>query len=179
MPQAAALSQIPEFPRDIKPTPERRQHNRIVRIAEQIADETGAPSSPYRAVDTLGMMERNRTITATERQAGEQFRHDFRRAHLDPLKTQDIARPRVDNAPRPSIDGRTEGARKRVWDAIRMVGGIASPAGSCLWHVVGWEQSLCQWAIETARPKQMASGVLLAALGALVEHYGLRGRASS
>lgn len=162
----------------LAPTPERARHSRVVRLPHAIADEAGRPSRPYRAYDTLATMERRGSITAAMRQAGEDFRAAFAAAHLDPLKCQDIARPRVDNAPRPDIDRRTIAARGAVWDAVRAVGGIASPAGSCLWQVVGWEQSLKDWAAEQGwngrrLHDQAAAGILIAALGVLAEFYKL------
>ncbi len=68
-----------------------------------------------------------------------------------------------------------EAARTAVWRAIRALGGIASPAGSCLWHVVGWERSLKEWALEQGWAgrrvsQEAASGILIAALGALETH---------
>jgi hypothetical protein len=63
-----------------------------------------------------------------------------------------------------------------VWRAIQAVGGIASPAGSCLWHVLGWQKSLKEWAIEQGWSgrrvsPEAASGILIAALGALESHH--------
>ena len=63
-----------------------------------------------------------------------------------------------------------------MWRAIQVVGGIASPAGSCLWHVLGWQQSLKEWAIEQGWSgrrvsPEAASGILIAALGALESHH--------
>ena len=62
--------------------------------------------------------------------------------------------------------------------AIRAVGGLGSPAGSCLWHVVGWEQSLKEWALGQGWngrrvSQEAASGILIAALGALEAHFGM------
>ena len=73
---------------------------------------------------------------------------------------------------------RIEGARNVVWRAIQAVGGIGSPAGSCLWHVVGWERSLKEWALEQGWngrrvSQEAASGILIAALGALEGHFGI------
>lgn len=123
-------------------------------------------------------MERRGSITPEMRQAGEDFRACFAAAQLDPLKCQDITRPRVDNAPRPAINTRTDAARRRVWDAVQHLGGIPSPAGSCLWHVVGWERSLKEWACEQGWngrrvSEHAAAGILIAALGALAQHFGL------
>ncbi|HZT90376.1 MAG TPA: DUF6456 domain-containing protein [Stellaceae bacterium] len=141
-----------------------------------MADETGSPSRPYRAVDTLAIMERRGSITAGMREAGEDFRTRFAVAQLDPLRALDVSRLRVGGRSL-RFDGnepglRVEAARASVWAAIRAVGGIASPAGSCLWHVLGWECSLKEWAMEQGWSgrrvsQETASGILIAALGAL------------
>jgi hypothetical protein len=65
-----------------------------------------------------------------------------------------------------------------VWRALTAVGGIASPAGSCLWHVLGCEWSVRQWAQREGWggrrvSEEIASGVLVGALGVLQAHYGL------
>ena len=79
---------------------------------------------------------------------------------------------------RNSLSARSgEAARSAVWRAIQAVGGIASPAGSCLWHVLGWERSLKEWAQEQGWAgrrvsQEAASGILVAALGALAEAGG-------
>ena len=163
------------------PTPERRNHGVVEQLERPIADESGRPGRPYRAVDTLGAMERRGSITAGMRQAGEDFRVRFATAQLDPLRAHDWSRLRVGGSPRfRTSEGsglRIEGARDAVWRAIRAVGGIGSPAGSCLWHVVGWERSLKEWALEQGWngrrvSQEAASGILIAALGALEAHFG-------
>lgn len=162
------------------PTPERRQHGQIERLERAIGDAAGHPSRPYRAVDTLAVMERRGSITAGMRQAGEDFRLRFAAAHLDPLRALDLSRLRFGEAGpgrgSEPYGARIEAARAAVWRAIKAVGGIASPAGSCLWHVLGWERSLKEWAIEQGWSgrrvsQETASGILVAALGALEGHY--------
>jgi hypothetical protein len=166
---------------DAGPTPERRRHGPIERLERAISDAAGHPSHPYRAVDTLAVMERRGSITAGMRQAGENFRARFARAHLDPLRALDLSILRFGE--RGSQHGsdpsgvRIEAARAAVWRAIQAVGGIASPAGSCLWHVIGWECSLKEWAIEQGWSgrrvsQESASGILVAALGVLEGHFG-------
>jgi hypothetical protein len=71
---------------------------------------------------------------------------------------------------------RIEKARELVWRTIRAVGGLDSPGGSCLWHVVGWERSLKEWAHDQGWSgrrvsQESASGILIAVLGALDAHY--------
>jgi len=165
-----------------EPTPERRRHGPIERVERAIGDAAGHPSRPYRAVDTLAIMERRGSITAGMRQAGEDFRARFAQAHLDPLRALDLSvlrfrEPSRQRGSEPS-GVRIEAARAAVWRAIGAVGGIASPAGSCLWHVIGWECSLKEWAIEQGWSgrrvsQETASGILVAALGALEGHFGI------
>ena len=72
----------------VMPTPERRNQGIVERLERPIADESGRPARPYRAVDTLGAMERRGSITASMRQAGEDFRARFATAQLDPLRAR-------------------------------------------------------------------------------------------
>lgn len=166
----------------IVPTPERGEHGVIERIERPIADVAGGSARPYRAVDTLAMMERRGSITAAMRQAAEDFRARFASAQLDPLRALDYSRPRDGGGVRrkageePGL--RVEGARELVWRAVLAVGGLGSPGGSCLWHVVGWECSLKEWALEQGWSgrrvsQEAASGILIAALGALEAHQRL------
>lgn len=162
-------------------TAERLQHGPVEPVARPIADSAGIPGRPYRAVDTLAIMERRGSITPAMRQAGEDFRARFAVAQLDPLRALDLSHLRMgERGVRPDRDGpgqRIEAARNAVWRAVQAVGGIASPAGSCLWHVVGWESSLKEWALGQGWAgrrvsQEAASGILIAALGALEGHFG-------
>jgi hypothetical protein len=161
-------------------TPERLRHGPVELAPATIADSAGRPSRPYRAVDTLTIMERRGSITAGMRQAGEDFRHRFALAQLDPLRALDLSRLSLGDKPTRRGDHapglRVEAARTAVWRAVGAVGGIASPAGSCLWHVVGWERSLKEWAqgqgwAGRRVSQEAASGILIAALGALEMHF--------
>jgi hypothetical protein len=127
-------------------------------------------------------MERRGTITAGMRQVGDEFRRRFAIAQLDPLRALDLSRLSLGDKPTRRGDHapgmRVEAARGAVWRAIRAVGGVASPAGACLWHVVGWERSLKEWAQEQGWAgrrvsQEAASGILIAALGILEAHYRL------
>jgi hypothetical protein len=180
LPRTAALASVePAIP----PTGERRRQGEIERLARPIADESGRPARPFRAVDTLTVMERRGSITIAMRQAAEDFRIQFAAAHLDPLHAFDYRQPRSGGtgfADRGVAKGfRVENARDHVWRAIAAVGGPRSPGGSCLWHVVGWERSIKQWAIEQGWngrrvSQEAASGILISALGALEAHYEQR-----
>jgi hypothetical protein len=126
-------------------------------------------------------MERRGAITAGMREAGEDFRARFAVAQLDPLRALDLSRLRFgESGVRGAGDGpglRIEAARDAVWRALQAVGGIGSPAGSCLWHVIGWERPLKEWAIARGWSwrrvsQESASGILIAALGVLEAHFG-------
>jgi hypothetical protein len=166
---------------DLLPTPERSNHGPVERLERPIGDNAGRPARPYRAVDTLAVMERRGSITASMRQVGEDFRARFATAQLDPLSAFDISRPRTGrhcsfrSGEEPGV--RIENAREEVWRVILAVGGLGSAGGSCLWHVLGWEQSLKEWALEQGWngrrvSPEAASGILIAALGALEAHFG-------
>jgi hypothetical protein len=167
----------------LTPTPERRRHSLVEQLERPIADSSGHPARPYRAIDTLSAMERRGSITPGMRQVGEDFRARFATAQLDPLRAPDWSRPRsgagarFGGADEPGF--RVEAAREAVWRAILAVGGLGSPAGSCLWHVVGWERSLKEWALEQGWngrrvSQEAASGILIAALGVLDAHFRSR-----
>jgi hypothetical protein len=68
-------------------------------------------------------------------------------------------------------------ARRRVHKSLEALGGISSPAGSCVWHVVGLQRSVREWAIRQGwggRPVdyKAAGGILIAGLGMLAAHFG-------
>jgi hypothetical protein len=68
-------------------------------------------------------------------------------------------------------------ARRRIGKALDALGGLGSPAGSCVWHVVGLQRSLREWALRQGwggRPVRVeqAQGILVAALGVLAGWYG-------
>lgn len=164
-------------------TKERQQHGFVELAARPLADGSGRPARPYRVVDILQLMERRGSITAGMRQAGEDFRARFAQAQLDPIRALDLSRLRIGDAAtgleRDAPALRIEAARRAVWRAIQAVGGIGSPAGSCLWHVVGWECTLKRWALEQGWSgrrvsQEAASGILIAALGALETHFHAR-----
>jgi hypothetical protein len=85
----------------------------------------------------------------------------------------------------PDLNDRQLHARRRVHESLEALGGITSPAGSCVWLVVGLQQSIREWAMRQGwggRPvrQQQAQGILVAAMGMLAGHlgYGVAKRAS-
>ena len=163
------------------PTPERLRQGLVEPVSRPIPDSAGRLSRPHRAIDTLAIMERRGSITSGMRQAGEDFRSRFAVAQLDPLRAADPSHLRIaEFGPRLQREPpgpRIEAARRQVWQALRAVGGVGSPAGSCLWHVVGWQLPVKEWALHQGWSgrrvsQEAASGILIAALGALESHLG-------
>ncbi len=79
------------------------------------------------------------------------------------------------------MSGRQIDARRRVNTALDALGGHDSPAGSCVWFVVGLEMSVREWAARRGWsgrpvPQPIAGGILVAALGILAMHFGLTPR---
>jgi hypothetical protein len=172
-------SPVPEIA-DVMPTLERTNHGIVERLERAISDASGRPARPYRFVDTLAVMERRGSITAGMRQAGEDFRDCFAVAQLDPLSAFDISRPRSGGRggfrSMEEPGSRIVNARNVVWRATLAVGGLGSAGGSCIWHVVGWQQSLKEWALEQGWngrrvSQEAASGILIASLGTLEAHF--------
>jgi hypothetical protein len=125
----------------------------------------------HRTVDTLGKMLRAGTITPEMHDAAKDFQATFIVANLDPLRALPILRiPGTGREPDQSE--RQLHAKRRVHEAMQALGGISSPAGSCVWHVVGLQRSVREWAMRrgwNGRPvrQEQAQGILVAALGVL------------
>jgi hypothetical protein len=132
----------------------------------------------HRTVDTLGKMLRAGTIDEAMHDAAKDFQADFIVASLDPLHALPILR--VPGTGRePDMSERQLHAKRRVHEAMQALGGLSSPAGSCVWHVVGLQRSVREWAMRQGwggRPvrQEQAQGILVAALGMLVTHRGCR-----
>jgi hypothetical protein len=138
--------------------------------------ETGTPVILRRPRTLLDRMVDAGTITSAMRQAGEDFHRSFRLAALDPLRAHPLLR--LPTSTGDSMAERVEAACHRVARALAALGGQDSPAGSCVWHVIGYEMSIREWATRCgwsgrAMGHSQAQGVLVAALGVLARHYGL------
>jgi hypothetical protein len=148
------------------------------RELEQVRDKDpdGRIVYHHRTVDTLGKMLRSGTITPEMHDAAQDFQAAFIVANLDPLRALPILR--VPGTGREQeLNGRQLDARRRVHQAMAALGGISSPAGSCVWHVVGLQRSVREWAIRqgwSGRPvrQEQAQGILVAALRVLASLYG-------
>jgi hypothetical protein len=110
--------------------------------------------------------------------AAKDFQTAFIIANLDPIRALPILRV-PGNGREPDLNERQLHARRRVHEALQALGGLSSPAGSCVWHVVGLQRSVREWAIRQGwggRPvrQEQAQGILVAALGMLAAHVGYR-----
>jgi hypothetical protein len=95
----------------------------------------------HRTVDTLGKMLRAGTITPEMHDAAKDLEAASIIARLDQLRALPILR--VPGTGRePELNERQLHARRRVHEAMAALGGISSPAGSCVWHVVGLQRSV-------------------------------------
>jgi hypothetical protein len=158
------------------PSKWRLQHGDIGAPIREADPETGTPVRHRRAVDTLGMMLANGTITHEMHEAGCIFRTLFRCAALDTMSTSQIIRLPGSTADR--LSNRQLDARRRVFAAMDALGGDDSPAGSCVWFVVGLEMSVREWSARSGWsgrpvPQPIAGGMLVAGLGILAMHFGL------
>jgi len=139
-------------------------------------DPDGRVVYHHRTVDTLGKMLRAGTITPEMHDAAKDFQAAFIVANLDPIRALPILR--VPGTGRePELNERQLHARRRVHETLQALGGLSSPAGSCVWHVVGLQRSVREWAIRQGwgdRPvdNKAAGGILIAALGVLAAHAG-------
>jgi hypothetical protein len=139
-------------------------------------DPDGRIVMHHRTVDTLGKMLRAGTITEEMHDAAKDFQASFIVAQRDPLRAVPILR--VPGTGRePDLSERQLHARRQVHQAMAALGGLSSPAGSCVWHVVGLQRSVREWAIRQGwggRPvrQEQAQGILVATLGMLTAHFG-------
>ena len=147
----------------------------------RLADEDGRPVTLVRTVDTLGRMLKAGTITRAMHDAARDFQAHFAIATYDAVPTASIVHVRRLRGEKMTWDDdltvRQVAARERVHRALAALGGMASPGGSCVWHVVGLQMSLREWAMQQGwNGRRMlasqATGVLVTALGVLAVHYG-------
>ena len=161
-------------PRSARVKPNKVRDREFEEVREK--DPDGRIVYHHRTVDTLGKMLRAGTIDQAMHDAARDFQAAFIVAQLDPLRALPVLR--VPGAGRePQLNERQLHARRRVHQAMAALGGISSPAGSCVWHVVGLQRSVREWAIRQGwggRPvrQERAQGILVAALGMLVAHFG-------
>ena len=145
------------------------------------ADPDGRPVVHHRTVDTLGIMLRAGTITKDMHDAARDFQAQFTIARFDVVRLHAArcdCRAAAAAAISPTRRSTPAAASARHW--TRSAGSAARPA-SCVWHVVGLQRSIREWAMRQGwggRPVRVeqAQGILVAALGVLAGHYRYDGR---
>jgi hypothetical protein len=152
----------------------KRQNDVLEPVYE--ADPEGRPVVHHRTVDTLGIMLRAGTITKAMHDAARDFQAQFTVARFDAIRCTSLVRLPGGGGPGDFTDAQVD-ARLRVGGALDALGGLGSPAGSCVWHVVGLQRSIREWAMRQGwggKPVRVeqAQGILVAALGVLAGWYG-------
>jgi len=166
------VNEVASVPSPEKPT--RRPGPDFEQVRE--VDPDGAIVVHHRTVDSLGKMLKSGTISPEMHDAARDFQAAFILSGLDALRAVPILRiPGVGRAP--DLSDRQLDARRRVHKAMQALGGISSPAGSCVWQVVGLQRSVREWALRQGwggRPvrQEQAQGILVAALGVLAARLG-------
>ena len=125
----------------------------------------------HRTVDSMGKLLRSGAVTEAMHGAGRAFQRDFHLAGLDPIRARSMMLPVCRGGTSELTESQLD-ARRRVYKAMQALGGIGSPGGSCLWHVLGCGCSIREWAIRrgwSGQPirQEQAAGILIAALGVL------------
>jgi hypothetical protein len=143
-------------------------HRELEEVRE--VDPDGRIVVHRRNIDSLRKLHRSGAISEAMYDAGRAFERDFQFAGLDPIRARSMMLPVRGGAP--DLTESRLNARRRVHRALETLGGIASPGGSCLWHVLGCGCSIREWAIRrgwSGRPvrQEQAQGILIAALGML------------
>jgi hypothetical protein len=163
----AAGQEVSEMNTRIKP------HKVKGRQLEEVSehDPDGQIVLHHRTVDTLGKMLRAGTIDEAMHDAARDFQANFIIAQLDTLRALPILRV-PGGGGEPDMSERQLYAKRRVHQAMTALGGIGSPAGSCVWHVVGLRRSVREWAIRQGWggrqvDQKQAQGILIAALGVM------------
>lgn len=159
-----------------KPSQWRLQHGGFSAPMREADPETGSPVQHRRAVDTLGQMLANGTITPQMHEAGQIFRAQFRAAAHDTLRAMQLVR--IPCGTGDPLTERQVHARQKVATALEALGGHDSAGGSCVWHVLGFEASIREWASRQgwggrSMGHSQAQGIMVASLCVLAAHYGL------
>ena len=95
-----------------RPTTWRRQHDNFVLADLGTDSDTGHATTRHRAVDTLGQMLNNGTVTIAMHDAGTQFRHLFRMAQLGSIGASSLVRTAGVTPPGPTDHHITAGLRE-------------------------------------------------------------------
>ena len=160
----------------------KRKTEKLARRQVTEFDPNGIQVIHHRTVDTLRLMLNSGAITPAMHAAARDFQAAFTIACFDSMPRVNLTLMARSPSPAHDVRDLTDtqiAARERVARALDALGGHGSPAGSCVWHVVGMQTSIREWALRQGwggRPvrQESAQGILVAALGVLAKHYGIR-----
>lgn len=150
----------------------------VVRHGLTMADAQGTVSHPHRVFDTLAALHRRGAIDDPAYAAGERFRADWERAHLDPLHSPALDRVLGGGSGGEHISERALRARDEIWQALQALGGHATPIGAAAWHVLGFGQTIKDFASHSqlgrgrSLDERTARGLVIGACCVLAGHYG-------
>jgi hypothetical protein len=152
-----------------------RRHNDVLEPVYE-ADPEGRRVVHHRTVDTLGIMLRAGTITKDMHEAARDFQAQFTIARFDVVRCMPLMRLPGGTGPGDLTNAQVD-ARRRIGRALDALGGLGSPAGSCVWHVVGLQRSIREWAMRQgwggrSVRVERAQGILVAAPGVWAGYYG-------
>lgn len=173
---------LPEFISSGVGTAHRLQHgDLIVRDPSAFATDHGQFAHPFRNVDILERWSKGNPpdITPEMRTAGDEFRTMFRIARMDQLMAASLE-PVITGSIREDPMSGPQYAVNYVRRVLRLLGGVNSPCGSCVWHVLGEGLSLQQYAKRcgwSGRSMHLdaARGLLIGALGTMAaDSFGAR-----
>ncbi|MBK8909257.1 MAG: hypothetical protein IPM60_15670 [Rhodospirillales bacterium] len=158
----------------VKPAAATRPDGALEAVYE--ADPDGRPVVHHRTVDTLGRMLRAGTITKDMHDAARDFQASFTIARFDAVRCMSLVRISGSSNELRFTEAQLD-ARRRVGKALDALGGLGGPCGACVWHVVGLQCSIREWAMRQGwggRPigEKQAQGILIAALGVLAGSHG-------
>jgi hypothetical protein len=155
---------------DTCPSRFRAQHDEIERAGSTSVHDRYAAG--WKVGTNLETLYKRGAITLEMKEVGELFGIRFYIAGLEPLHASNLTRPINDIRPRYEASDRSVWAKDYVWSRISAVGGITSIPGDLTWHVLGFQLSLRQWALQWARDhlpvtEAAAKGVLISVLATL------------
>src|SRR5262245_8505568 len=120
----------------------KQKHARSATVQVTEFDPNGIEVTHHRTVDTLGMMLASGAITDGMHTAGRDFQAAFTIACFDAMPRVNLtmmARSPLSVHEVRDLTDNQFAARERVARAIDALGGHGSPAGSCIWHVIGMQ----------------------------------------
>lgn len=152
-------------------TQERKRHGAVAAARHPVTDTRGGSGQPFVGEDIINRYRRAGRVELSAALAARQFQRLFHLAGLEQLRAADLERSSGAGRVRDIPLGNVRARRSVMW-VIDQLGGITSPAGSVVFHVLGLGESLNRWASERGvkgRPvnHHAAQGMLEAALGVL------------